>query len=316
MSIQLVHNGELITSYPISGSSKKWYTYNCSCCGILEEKQLRNLDRNLLCHKCKIRKTIGDRGGKYHTGKHITKFIPKVHYITKFPRKNSKGFSTRQTFIFTCECCHTQVKSSSKFMQFSDRNTLLCQKCRLYGSYNINGTTYEALKIKREQTMLAKYGSKCTSQSKILSKKCQETNIKKYGNICSLQRKGAPSKNPLLSHKYIYNNIFFDSSWELAFYIYNLDQGNNIKREPKYFNYKFNNKTYKYYPDFEIDNKFYEIKSDFLYEKLLKIGTIDNAKYQCMKDNNIIILLKNDINFYLKYLKEKHPLLMSECFIR
>jgi hypothetical protein len=58
----------------------------------------------------------------------------------------------------------------------------------------------------------------------------------------------------------IYKGFLCQSSWELAWLIYQLDHGVNVKRNKDYFEYEFEGKKHKYYPDFQIDNIYYEIK--------------------------------------------------------
>lgn len=97
--------------------------------------------------------------------------------------------------------------------------------------------------------------------------------------------------------KYYYNNIYFDSLPEVAVYVYYLDHHVNIVFEPRSFSFIYNDKIYKYIPDFEIDGKLVEIKGDHFFKK---DGTMCNpfdhsqdelyeAKHQCMITNNIEI---------------------------
>jgi len=57
-----------------------------------------------------------------------------------------------------------------------------------------------------------------------------------------------------------YKGFWCDSSWELAFVIYNLDFNNKIERNDKFFDYIYEGKNYKYYPDFILNNEYVEIK--------------------------------------------------------
>lgn len=117
-----------------------------------------------------------------------------------------------------------------------------------------------------------------------------------------------------ISLSYTYNNLIFDSSWELAYYIWLTD--NNIKFEYQpniYFEYTVNNKIHKYFPDFCIENKLYEIKgTQFFNESGEFIDPYKNnmlkakCKYQCMLDNNVKILKEEDIKPILKYITEKY----------
>lgn len=57
-----------------------------------------------------------------------------------------------------------------------------------------------------------------------------------------------------------YKGFWCASSWELAFVIFNLEMNNKIKKNKKFFEYQYNGKTYKYYPDFILNNEYVEIK--------------------------------------------------------
>ena len=57
-----------------------------------------------------------------------------------------------------------------------------------------------------------------------------------------------------------FNDYWCDSSWELAFIIYNLDLGNKIERNKESFNYLYKGIQYKYYPDFIVNGEYVEIK--------------------------------------------------------
>ena len=96
--------------------------------------------------------------------------------------------------------------------------------------------------------------------------------------------------------KYIFNNLFFDSSSELEFYKNHINQ--NIKLHPCELIYYFNNIEHKYIPDFELDGQLIEIKGK---QFLKKDGTwqnpwnheLDNlyeAKHQCAIKNKVRII--------------------------
>ena len=60
-----------------------------------------------------------------------------------------------------------------------------------------------------------------------------------------------------------YKGYHCDSSWELAFVIYNLDHGIAFTRNVERFPYSYNGSIHYYYPDFIIQDTYYEIKSYF-----------------------------------------------------
>lgn len=98
--------------------------------------------------------------------------------------------------------------------------------------------------------------------------------------------------------KYKYKGIYFDSFPELCFYLYHESIGNGVQRSKLQIPYFFEDEKHLYLPDFELDGKIIEIKGDHLFEQLLIPNTLENAKYQCMIENNVIILTSKDYKQY------------------
>lgn len=88
-----------------------------------------------------------------------------------------------------------------------------------------------------------------------------------------------------------YNGIYCDSSWELAFVIYHIDNGLNIKRCKERRKYTFNGKEHIYIPDFVTDNGIIEIKGYKTAQWLEKEN----------QNPDIKVLYKDDIKFYIDY---------------
>ena len=109
------------------------------------------------------------------------------------------------------------------------------------------------------------------------------------------------------SYKYKYNNETFDSSYELAFYIYHIDNDISIIRKPCKYVYYINNKAHTYTPDFMVNDRIIEIKGKWFFKdnKLYNPynGQLSKEKYQCMLDNNVEIIV--DVQKYLNYCKNK-----------
>ena len=122
-------------------------------------------------------------------------------------------------------------------------------------------------------------------------------------------------KNKYLKGRYYkgtYRGIKCDSRWELAFLLFCLAHGKPIKRCELIFYYTVSGKEHKYFPDFKINNSFYEIKGGHLLKRMLISDTLDNAKYNCMLKNNITII--SDCVEYLNYIKEKYgKLFLYSC---
>lgn len=136
---------------------------------------------------------------------------------------------------------------------------------------------------------LQKYGYKWTSQIPNVKFKISESVKNSHVHI---------------KYKYFYDNESFDSSYELAYYIYHKDIGSTIIRKPLKLKYGNHNYT----PDFLCNDKLIEIKGNWffndkgqLYNPYNKELNLD--KQQCMIDNNVEII--TDISEYLDYCVEK-----------
>ena len=83
----------------------------------------------------------------------------------------------------------------------------------------------------------------------------------------------------------------------MAWIIYNIDHGIIFERNYKGFEYYFNNKKYKFYPDFIINEKFYEIK-----------GYIDNKNKSKLEQFNekLVLIDKTGIKPYIEYVIGKY----------
>lgn len=98
-----------------------------------------------------------------------------------------------------------------------------------------------------------------------------------------------------------YKGYWCDSSWELAWVIYNLDHNISFTRYNGFFEYEFEGKKHKYYPDFLMANgTIVEIKGA---EKLAQW----KAKFQQFpKDKILQVIGKNEIRKYLEYVIQKY----------
>ena len=94
-----------------------------------------------------------------------------------------------------------------------------------------------------------------------------------------------------------YKNFWADSSWELAWIIYNIDHNIIFERNHKGFEYYFNGKKYNFYQKFIVNEKFYEIK-----------GYIDNKNKSKIKQfsDELIIIDKIGIKPYIEYVIKKY----------
>ena len=94
-----------------------------------------------------------------------------------------------------------------------------------------------------------------------------------------------------------YNNIWFASTYELAYYIYNINNGVNIKRCKDRFDYFYNNSYHKYTPDFYLPDEdlYIEIKGYETEKDLYKYSSVNNLKVLYFKDIEHIINYIKDL---------------------
>jgi len=93
-----------------------------------------------------------------------------------------------------------------------------------------------------------------------------------------------------------YKGIWCDSSWELAFVIYCLENGKSITRNVEVRKYKMNNVERNYIPDFIVDGEVIEIKG------------YETEQWKCKIKSNpdIKVIGKNEIKTILDYVVEKY----------
>lgn len=116
--------------------------------------------------------------------------------------------------------------------------------------------------------------------------------------------------------KYKTNNSLemFDSSWELAVWIYAKDNSIDIVREPVGLEYVHDGKKRTYYPDFLFEGKLIEIKGTHFFKE---DGTMQNpfdhskdalfeAKHQCGLRHGVLFWGKEDVQFALNYMEQEY----------
>ena len=101
-----------------------------------------------------------------------------------------------------------------------------------------------------------------------------------------------------------YKGFYCGSSWELAFLIWHLDNNIPIKRCTSKFIYKWQNKNYFYYPDFEISDKIYEIK-----------GKICEVDYVKIASCNAILVHGSHIKYYIEYVSKKYNVAKNKLWL-
>lgn len=193
-----------------------------------------------------------------------------------------------------------------------DRIIKTCQE--KYGTDNVFQN--EEIKSKIKNSMIEKYGIEHPSKINNWKEIIENSKIRHYGSHEEYSKQ--MRKNSM--KKYKLNDITFDSTWEVCYYIYLTDNNINFKYHPCNIPYFVNNIKYSYEVDFMVEGKLYEIKGDYFFYKN-KDGSLDktkmknpynenidkvNAKYKCMLDNNVTVLTKKDLKYVFDYIYKNY----------
>jgi len=202
-----------------------------------------------------------------------------------------------------CQYCNKQCKNLNSLKQHEIR-------CKLNPDCNIELTkTFDNYREQHgawNKGLTKDTDERVKRNGEIVSKILHEYNL---GRPLSEQHKRNISKgmkNADLSevgrHSYgragYFDNIWFASTYELAYYIFCKDHYINIIRNRTRFTYKYNNELHKYTPDFYLNDEdlYIEIKG-YETEK-------DLAKYKSVK--NLKVLYYDDIKHMINYVKDKY----------
>lgn len=99
-----------------------------------------------------------------------------------------------------------------------------------------------------------------------------------------------------------YKGYWCDSSWELAWVIYNLDHNISFERNNISFEYKYKGQNRKYFPDFLIGETYYEVKGRRNFQ-----GLDDENKEKIRQfPKKIVVLYSNEMKPYLEYVVNKY----------
>ena len=246
--------------------------------------------------------------------KRLNTNIEKYGYTTSFSSKETQD-KVKQTIQskygvsnpYTADVVKQKIKKTN-LKKYGVENPQQCSDIKLK-TQNTNLSRYgntcslrgEQVKEKTKHTLVTRYGSDNIWGSEYGKQQIKKTNIKKFG--CENPQQNYEIHVKTMKH-YKYDSLNFDSSWELAVYIYCVDHNIRIEREPVRFKYtNSKGKNSYYFPDFIIDNELVEIKGDqFLDEdNTLK----DKAKLKCMNEHNVSLWIRSDVQKYITYCEEK-----------
>ena len=136
---------------------------------------------------------------------------------------------------------------------------------------------------------------KCNENKIYCSRKCYINDVDFIGR--KKPNTGGYRERSGIGRSGYYNGIWCNSSYELAWVIWAIDNSIKFERNLKGFNYIFEGRSRKYYPDFKLEEGYLEIK-----------GYNSNqfkAKLEYFIED-IKVLYKKDLDPILEYVKNKY----------
>jgi len=265
--------------------------------------------------------------------------------ITSLKDVDDLNKSSRELMKFKCEKCGKETVMM--VVNLKSKGRLICKSCedkaiklKRFGDSNYNN------RLKSQKTCLEKYGVEYTHQSEVIRRKVQETNLERYGSpwitgskhfdekskeTClkkygveritqdkdfiesSLKKRWERYGDVSFNRKYFFDGTWFDSSWELAYYIWLRDTNQSFEFHPDSLGTYAGDdgKEHKYYPDFKVEGEYQEIKgSQFFNEKGEPFDMYTKSywwkKHEFLKKNNVRIIKFEDFKVILKYISKKY----------
>lgn len=124
--------------------------------------------------------------------------------------------------------------------------------------------------------------SKCTHCGELIEHRADIQ--RRYHKDCWLKVSGGYKKGSSRGKCGWYKGYWCDSSYELAWVIYNLDHNITFERNKQKFKYKWNNVEYNYIPDFVQNETMIEIKGFTTPQVEEKLKSVPNIKILYRKD--------------------------------
>ena len=266
---------------PIAGTQKIHFT--CDICGNKDIIQYRHYNGNI-CEHCKRSKSATELWNKDGYKEYHKKCVKeKTGFDCVFQNKELMRTAWERKY-------GPGITGAMQISEFQQKQEKTMEK--LYGGYTLAS---KELREKVDATVESLYGAKNIRNTQYYLELFETFKDNLYKN---------------LKRMYLYDGQYFDSSWELAYYIWLKDNNIVFSYHPKPgITYFSNGKKHTYYPDFIVDNNIIEIKGDQFFDTNGNYITNDDlsmSKYKCMIDNHVILYRKTDILKYLEYVYKKY----------
>ena len=271
---------------------KKGHNYTCTKCNTFNSNMLRiyNVENSMNIDKF-VNKILETKLEKYGDENYNNREKCKETCLEKYGVEN---YNNLEKYKETCLEKYG-VDNVSKIDEIKKK-----KKATLKSNYNVDSMlSLKRVQDKKHETVLKKYGVDNVFQLDWVKEKSKITLSKKYGvdYLVTL-----PNKRYKIKYDDRFK-LYYQGTYEKDFLDFCLD--NNLKiSKPKFINYEFNDKTYKYFPDFYYEplNLLIEIKSDYIFE-LQKDKNIAKHNYSILNNYNHIFIINKNYYEFIKKLK-------------
>lgn len=248
----------------------------CKSCNIIETKK----KTDQIAAAIKRKQTCKERYG-----------VENPFQLEKVKQISSENWPQRQEAIKKTMIEKYGVDNCMKVPEIKKKVIITAKK-------NDPGFKKRVVKIKK--TNLERRGHESNFQDKDFNEERVNKEIERYGR-------------PIYSRTYWYDDTFFDSSWELIYYLWLKNTGLDFEYQPKVdFKYIGNdNKEHNYYPDFLVNGEYQEIKGNqFFNEAGEPFDTINKKywweKYKCVQEHHVKILRWDDLKPMLEFVNSTY----------
>lgn len=303
------------------------YTFVCCDCNMVQHLRLKSITSfPIRCRGCRVKRRYDD-----------PEYFQRIK-ATNLARYGVEYNSQTTEWKESIKRTSMEKYGVEHFTQAKEiKERIVSSNINKYGGI---GFSSPELMEKQHKTMMEKYNSYHNMLVPELKEKCFDSIRRKHGGLGNastelkekqhqtmLERYGDiyPEQiheiNLLFKRKYKYNGIFFDSLSEIAYYKKLSETGAKFTYHPKIrYDYTYNGKRHYYFPDFEVDGKVIEIKGTHFFTSNdlsdpntqminpynRKYDGLANAKFNCMKEHDVEIILVEPMKESSKYIRENH----------
>lgn len=194
---------------------------------------------------------------------------------------------------FCNNSCAASYLNKNRIVVYSEKGLNSLRENAFKQKNNLKIKKVKVLKVEKKKCTICDNEFTTTYKNK-LNKTCSHKCKKKQHAINNHRQ------NKTFGKCGYYHDTYCASSWELAFLIYNLDLGKDIKRCELTFKYNIAEEEHLYFPDFIMDGTIYEVKGRELEDVALKTQAVIESGYI------IQLIRKKEITPIIKSIKEKY----------